>query len=60
MLKKIEILEDELELRQELLINSQIMEDEMNKNDWLYVLTLTNKLIKQCLNLLVIDIPSIM
>jgi arginyl-tRNA synthetase len=36
------------------------MEDEMNKNDWLYVLTLTNKLIKQCLKLLVIDIPSIM
>ena len=31
MLKKIEILEDELELRQELLINSKIMEDEMNK-----------------------------
>ena len=31
MLKKIEILEDELELRQELLINSKIMEEEMNK-----------------------------
>lgn len=36
------------------------MENEINKNDWLYVLTLTNKLIKQCLKLLVIDIPSIM
>ena len=36
------------------------MEDETNKNDWLYVLTQTNKIIKQMLNLLVIDIPSIM
>lgn len=31
MIKKIEILEDELKLRQELLFNSKIMEDEMNK-----------------------------
>ena len=36
------------------------MEDETNKNDWLYILSLTNKTIKQMLNLLVIDIPSIM
>lgn len=36
------------------------MEDETNKNDWLYILTTTNKIIKQMLNLLVIDIPSIM
>ena len=36
------------------------MEDEINKNDWLYILSLTNKTIKQMLNLLVIDIPSIM
>ena len=31
MIKKIEILEDELKLRQELLLNSKIMEDEINK-----------------------------
>lgn len=36
------------------------MEDETNKNDWLYILTLTNKTIKQMLKLLVIDIPSVM
>lgn len=30
------------------------------KDDWIYVLTLTNKIIKQLLNLLVIDIPTIM
>ena len=36
------------------------MEDETNKNDWLYILSLTNKTIKQMLNLLVIDIPSVM
>lgn len=36
------------------------MEDKKNKEDWLYVLTLTNKIIKQSLNLLVIDIPSVM
>ena len=36
------------------------MEDEINKNDWLYILSLTNKTIKQMLNLLVIDIPSVM
>lgn len=36
------------------------MEDETNKNDWLCILSLTNKTIKQMLNLLVIDIPTIM
>ena len=30
------------------------------KKNWLYVLTLTNKMIKTMLNLLVIDIPSVM
>lgn len=42
--------------------NNHIMniEDEIKKNDWLYVLTQTNKIIKQMLNLLVIDIPSVM
>lgn len=30
------------------------------KNDWIYILTLTNKIIKEMLNLLVIDIPSVM
>lgn len=36
------------------------MQDEINKKDWLYILTITNKIIKQMLNLLVIDIPSVM
>ncbi len=36
------------------------LSDEIKKNDWIYVLTLTNKIIKQLLNLLVIDIPTIM
>lgn len=36
------------------------MQDETNKNDWLYILTTTNKIIKQMLELLVIDIPTIM
>ena len=36
------------------------LNDEIKKNDWIYVLTLTNKIIKQLLNLLVIDIPTIM
>lgn len=39
-------------------INS--MEDEINKNDWLYILNLSNKIIKEMLNLLVIEIPSVM
>lgn len=34
--------------------------DQTKKNDWIYVLTLTNRIIKQLLNLLVIDIPTIM
>ena len=37
-------------------INS--MEDEINKNDWLYILNLANKIIKEMLYLLVIEIPS--
>ena len=37
-------------------INS--MEDETNKNDWLYILNLANKIIKEMLHLLVIEIPS--
>lgn len=36
------------------------LNDEIKKNDWIYVLTLTNRIIKQLLNLLVIDIPTIM
>lgn len=36
------------------------LSDNIKKNDWIYVLTLTNKIIKQLLNLLVIDIPTIM
>jgi len=36
------------------------MQDEVNKNDWLYILTVTNKIIKEMLELLVIDIPTIM
>lgn len=36
------------------------LEDEINKNDWIYVLNLTNKVIKQLLELLVIDIPTVM
>jgi len=39
-------------------INS--MEDEIIKNDWLYVLSLANKIIKEMLYLLVIEIPSAM
>ena len=39
-------------------INS--MEDEINKNDWLYVLNLSNKIIKEMLYLLGIEIPSVM
>ena len=39
-------------------INS--MEDETNKNDWLYILNLSNKIIKEMLSLLVIEIPSVM
>ena len=33
-------------------------EDYDKKNDWLYVLTLTNKVIKLMLDLLVIEIPK--
>lgn len=34
------------------------MSDETNKNDWLYVLTVSNKLIKEMLYLLGIEIPT--
>ena len=36
------------------------LEDGTNKNDWLLVLDLTNKLIEELLKLLVIEIPSVM
>ena len=36
------------------------LEDKTNKNDWIFVLSLTNKIIKKLLSLLVIDIPTIM
>lgn len=36
------------------------LEDKEKKNNWIYVLTLSNKILKQMLDLLVIDIPSIM
>lgn len=35
-------------------------DDEVQKNDWLYVLNLANKIIKEMLTLLMIDIPSAM
>ena len=31
-----------------------------NKNDWLYIINLTKKIIKEMLNLIVIDVPTIM
>ena len=34
------------------------LEDEKKKNDWIYVLKLLNKVIKELLNLLVIKVPS--
>lgn len=36
------------------------MDDEINKNDWLYILTISNKIIKEMLYLLGIEIPSAM
>lgn len=36
------------------------LDDDKKKNDWMYVLNLTNKVIKEMLNLLVIEIPTIM
>lgn len=36
------------------------LEDGTNKNDWLLVLDLTNKIIEELLKLLVIEIPSVM
>ena len=34
--------------------------DETKKNDWLYIINLTNKILKEMMNLIVIDIPTIM
>ena len=36
------------------------LEDLNKKNDWLFVLNLTNKVLKEMLHLIVIDIPSFM
>lgn len=36
------------------------LDDDTKRNDWMYVLNLTNKVIKEMLNLLVIEIPTIM
>lgn len=38
--------------------NISNLKDEENKNDWLYILNLSNKVIKEILNLLVIEIPT--
>jgi len=38
----------------------KFLTDDVKKNDWIYILNLTNMIIKQLLNLLVIDIPTIM
>ena len=35
-------------------------EDKEKQNSFVYVLNLTNKIIKEMLNILVIDIPSVM
>lgn len=35
-------------------------DDEIKKNDWLYVINLTNKILKEMLQLIIIDIPTIM
>ena len=34
--------------------------DKEKQNSWIYILNLTNKIIKEMLNILVIDIPSVM
>lgn len=34
--------------------------NEENKNDWLYIINLTNNILKEMLNLIAIDIPTIM
>jgi arginyl-tRNA synthetase len=36
------------------------LEDETKKNNWIYILNLANKILKKMLNLLIIDIPSVM
>lgn len=36
------------------------LEDEKKKQDWLYVLTLTNKVLKEMMSLIVIEIPTFM
>ncbi len=38
--------------------NISILEDKINKNDWLFILDLTYKIIKDALGLLAIEIPS--
>ena len=35
-------------------------DDEVKKNDWLYIINLTNKILKEMLQLIIIDIPTIM
>ena len=35
-------------------------EDEVQKNDWLFILNLTNHLLKEMLSLIMIDIPTFM
>lgn len=35
-------------------------EDEIKKNDWLFVLSLTNKILKELLELIIIEIPTFM
>ena len=35
-------------------------DNEENKNDWLYIISLTNNILKEMLSLIAIDIPTIM
>ena len=35
-------------------------DDEVKKNDWLYIINLTNKILKEMLQLIIIEIPTIM
>lgn len=35
-------------------------DNELNKNDWLYIINLTNNILKEMLSLIAIDIPTIM
>ena len=36
------------------------LDDIMKKNDWLFILSLTNKILKEMLNLIIIETPSFM